>query len=88
MTPLQKPLRRELRLNNQTFVVTLSPDSLKLTLKGHRKGYELRWEDLISGDAALATALNASIGKFGAPEAKQRPQTARPSARRAKTPKP
>jgi len=63
-TPLQKPLKRELRVNDRTFVLTISPEALKLTLKGHRKGYELKWEDLISGEAALATALNASIGKF------------------------
>jgi hypothetical protein len=64
VTPLQKTLRRELRINDRTFVLTLSPDSLKLTLKGRRKGYELKWEDLVSGDAALAAALNASIGQF------------------------
>ncbi len=29
--------------------------------KGRRKGYELAWMDLVSGDAALATALNASL---------------------------
>jgi hypothetical protein len=33
---------------------------LKLTEKGRRKGQELSWKDLVSGDAALATALNAS----------------------------
>jgi hypothetical protein len=64
VTTLQKPLKRELRLNDRTFVLMISPEALKLTLKGHRKGYELKWEDLISGEAALATALNASIGKF------------------------
>jgi hypothetical protein len=38
---------------------------LKLTLKGRRKGQELKWVDLISGEAALAVALNASVGNFG-----------------------
>jgi hypothetical protein len=65
-TPLHKPLKRELRVRDSTFIITISPDSLKLTLKGRRKGYELKWQDLVSGDAALATALNASLGKFGA----------------------
>jgi hypothetical protein len=32
-----------------------------VTLKGKRKGQELRWEDFVSGDAALAVALNASL---------------------------
>jgi hypothetical protein len=29
-------------------------------LKGRRKGLEIRWTDLVSGEVALATALNAS----------------------------
>lgn len=66
VTPLHKILKRELLVNGQTFVLTISPDSLKLNIKGRRKGYEVRWNDLISGDAALAAALNASIGKFQA----------------------
>jgi hypothetical protein len=61
MTPLSKPLKRELSIKGRAFVVTLSPEGIALTLKGKRKGQELRWEDLVSGDAALATALNASL---------------------------
>ncbi len=66
-TALNKTLKRELRIKGRVFVVAMSPETLKITLKGKRKGQELRWEDLISGDAALAVALNASVGKF-APE--------------------
>ena len=29
--------------------------------KGRRKGLEIRWADLVSGEAALATALNATL---------------------------
>ena len=29
--------------------------------KGKRNGLEIAWKDLVSGDAALATALNASL---------------------------
>jgi hypothetical protein len=32
-----------------------------LARKGRRKGLEIRWADLVSGEAALATALNASL---------------------------
>jgi len=60
-TPLTKPLKRELQIQGRTFVVTLSPEGIKLTLKGKRKGQELRWEDLVTGEAALAVALNASL---------------------------
>ncbi len=64
MTPLKNPLKRELLINQQPFVVTLSTQSLKLTAKGKRKGLELQWRDLVSGAAALSAALNASVGKF------------------------
>lgn len=63
-TPLEKTLKRELHLKGQTYIVTISPEGLKLTLKGRRKGVELPWDALISGDAALAVALNASLGQL------------------------
>jgi hypothetical protein len=65
-TPLDKTLKRELTLKGRAFIVALSPEGLRITLKGKRKGQELRWSDLISGDAALAVALNASLGQFAA----------------------
>jgi hypothetical protein len=67
-TRLEKTLKRELTLEGRTFIVAVSPEGLKLTLKGKRKGQELRWGDLVSGDAALAAALNASLGTFAADE--------------------
>jgi hypothetical protein len=30
-------------------------------VKGHRNGVDLKWEDIVGGDAALAAALNASV---------------------------
>ncbi|WP_424680879.1 hypothetical protein [Frateuria sp. YIM B11624] len=61
MTPLDKPLKRELMIGEVAYTLVLDPDGLKLTEKGHRRGVALRWKDLVSGDAALATALNASL---------------------------
>lgn len=58
---LDKPLKRELDLNGETYVLTISPQGLKLVRKGKRKGHELAWKDLVSGEAALAVALNASL---------------------------
>ncbi len=63
-TPLEKTLKRELRIKGRAFILAISPGGLKLTLKGRRKGLELQWDALVSGDAALAVALNASIGEF------------------------
>jgi hypothetical protein len=64
MTRLDKPLKRELKIKKQSFVLTIDPTGLKLTKKGRRKGVELAWNDLVSGDAAMAVALNASLGKL------------------------
>lgn len=61
MTPLDKPLRRELDIDGQPYTLTVDPEGLKLVEKGRRKGITLRWQDLVSGDAALATALQASL---------------------------
>jgi hypothetical protein len=64
MTPLDKSLKRALTIKGRDYVVTLTPDSLKITEKGHRLGVELKWADIISGESALAVALHASLGKF------------------------
>ncbi|MCU1159464.1 MULTISPECIES: hypothetical protein [Stenotrophomonas maltophilia group] len=61
MTPLDKPLRRELDIDGRPYTLTVDPEGLKLVEKGRRKGITLRWQDLVSGDAALATALQASL---------------------------
>ncbi len=60
-TALNKELKREVLIKDKPFTLTLGPKGLKLTQKGHRNGLELSWEDIVSGDAALATALNASV---------------------------
>lgn len=61
MTRLDKPLRRELDIDGKAHTLAIDPDGLKLTQKGKRKGVELRWVDLVNGDAALAAALQASM---------------------------
>jgi hypothetical protein len=59
-TKLDKSLKRELDIDGKLYTLTLSPTGLLLTEKGHRKGIELSWKALANGDAALASALNAS----------------------------
>jgi hypothetical protein len=60
-TALNKELKREVLIKDKPFTLTLGPTGLKLTEKGHRRGIELKWEDVVGGDAALAAALNASV---------------------------
>ena len=62
-TKLEKPLKREIDVDGKPYIVTLTPEGLKLVPKGKRKGQELAWQALVSGDAALAVALNASLGR-------------------------
>jgi hypothetical protein len=64
-TKLDKALRRELEIDGTAYMITMAPEGLKITEKGHRKGIELAWKDLLSGQAALTAALNASIEKLG-----------------------
>ena len=64
-TKLEKPLKREILINGEPYVVMLTPEGLKLTQKGKRKGQELLWKDLVSGEAALAVALKASLEQGG-----------------------
>jgi len=61
-TRLEKALKREIEINGEPYMLTIEPEGLKLTMKGKRKGIELQWKDLVSGDAALAVALKASVG--------------------------
>jgi hypothetical protein len=63
-TPLEKTLKRALTIKEREYVLAISPEGLKLTAKGKRNGFELGWESLISGEAALAVALQASVGSF------------------------
>jgi hypothetical protein len=62
MTPLDKPLRREVQIGDECYTLTLDPEGLKLVAKGKRNGVTLKWAELVNGDAALATALQASLG--------------------------
>jgi len=91
-TPLHSTLKRALTIDGREYVLTLTQDALKLTLKGKRNGVELPWAQLVNGEAALAVALHASLGAFAAKPREAAPAigTAAPAAvnaRSAKKPK-
>lgn len=65
VTKLDKPLKRAVDIDGEPYVVTISTEGLKVAPKGKRKGQELAWKDLVSGEAALAVALNASLKRGG-----------------------
>jgi hypothetical protein len=60
-TKLEKPLRRELPVNDELYTLTISPEGLKLVPKGKRKGHELTWKDLLNGQPAVASAPTSSM---------------------------
>jgi hypothetical protein len=62
-TKLEKLLKREIEIEGNAYMLSIDPDGLKLVEKGRRKGLELTWKDIVSGDAGLAAALNASLEK-------------------------
>ena len=60
-TRLQGRLKREVDVRGEAYTLTITPEGLTLVPKGKRKGFGLSWDAFVSGDAALATALNASL---------------------------
>ena len=60
-TKLHGDLKREVIIGRDAYTLTISPVGFTLALKGRRKGLEIRWAELVSGEVALATALNASL---------------------------
>ncbi len=60
-TKLTNAFKRELDVKGEKYTLTVSPEGFKLVLKGKRKGIELAWAQIVNGEAALATALNASL---------------------------
>src|SRR3546814_2685753 len=55
MTKLDKPLRREVQIGDKAYTLTIDPDGLKLVEKGHRKGVEVSWASLASGEGEGAS---------------------------------
>lgn len=69
-TKLEGPLKREIAIGGAPYVVTITPEGFTLVPKGRRKGHGLEWKAFfVSGEAALATALNASLAKAPEPTA-------------------
>ena len=60
-TRLESALKREIDIRGRPYTLTISPEGFNLAPKGRRKGHQLSWDAIVSGDAALATALNASL---------------------------
>ena len=60
-TKLDKPIKRELEHGGVLYTVTIAPDGIRVVEKGRRKGRDLPWSSIISGDAELSEALRISV---------------------------
>jgi hypothetical protein len=58
-TKLDKLLKREIDIDGKPYMVTLSPDGVKLTEKGKRKGQGVSWKGLVNGESATAISLSS-----------------------------
>jgi len=65
-TKLDKQLKREIDIDGKPYMVTLSPEGVKLTEKGKRKGQELTWKGLVNGQSATAVSLAGAPSESGA----------------------
>ena len=62
---LDSPIKRELKIGKELYTVSISADGVKIALKGRRKGREISWETLLSGDAELTQQLKMSVDAYG-----------------------
>jgi hypothetical protein len=62
---LEKTIKRELDMDGKSYTVQIAPEGIKVTEKGKRKGREITWRAIISGDAQLAEDLKKSIDALG-----------------------
>jgi hypothetical protein len=60
-TKLDKTIKRELEIEGQAYTIAISPEGVKMTRKGARKGPELSWRQV------LATGEGGSESGGGGP---------------------
>ena len=64
-TKLNKQLKREIDVDGKPYMITLSPEGVKLTEKGKRLGREHTWKDLLGGGGGGGAGGSPGGGSFG-----------------------
>ena len=64
-TKLNKQLKREIEVDGKPYMITLSPEGVKLTEKGKRLGREHTWKDLLGGGGGAGGGEPGAGGAFG-----------------------
>ena len=82
-TVLHKELKRQITIDGADYTIAIGPEGIRLIGKGKRRPeVELRWRDLLNGEAALDVALSASVSKK--PQASAVPRKKEPADRTSK----
>jgi len=50
-TKLDKTIKRELEISGKAYTVAISPEGVKITPKGGRKGQEVTWASMVQADS-------------------------------------
>lgn len=61
-TKLDKTIKREIELDGNAYMVTISPEGVKLTQKGFRKGREVSWRELLGDGGDAGTSGGSTAG--------------------------
>ncbi len=67
-TKLEKTLKREIEIDGKAYMVAISPEGVKVTQKGFRRGPVLTWRSIISGEAEMGQQLKSSVSATGGSE--------------------
>jgi hypothetical protein len=61
-TKLDKTIKREIEIDGQAYTVAISPEGVKLTQKGFRKGQEVSWQQLLAAGGGDQGGAGPSVG--------------------------
>jgi hypothetical protein len=64
-TKLNKQLKREIEVDGKPYMITLSPEGVKLTEKGKRLGREHSWKELLDGGGGVGPSPSTQGTSFG-----------------------
>jgi len=53
-TKLERPLKREIVVDEKPYTLTIDANGLKLVEKGRRNGHEVSWKQILSTAAPVA----------------------------------
>lgn len=55
-TKLDRPMKREILIDDKAWTLTIDADGLKLVEKGRRNGHEVSWKSIVGAEAAASDA--------------------------------